>query len=43
MSKEDSEQVTHLDGKIKIPVRAAWFGFSDGPRACVGMGYVLMI
>jgi cytochrome P450 len=42
MSKDDSE-VTHLDGKIRIPVRAAWFGFSDGPRACVGMDSVLMI
>jgi cytochrome P450 len=24
------------DGKIKMPVRGAWFGFSEGPRACLG-------
>ena len=24
------------DGKVHIPVRGAWFGFSEGPRACIG-------
>lgn len=24
------------DGKIKMPVRGAWWGFSEGPRACLG-------
>lgn len=33
----DADEVTYLDGKIKFPVRMAWFGFSDGPRACVGI------
>lgn len=28
---------TMPDGRMKIPVRCAFFGFSDGPRACVGI------
>src|SRR5208282_6366024 len=32
---------TMPDGRTKIPVRCAFFGFSDGPRACVGMFPIL--
>ena len=29
-----------VDGKIKIPSRGAFLGFSDGPRACLGISSV---
>jgi cytochrome P450 len=29
------------DGKFKMPVRDAFFGFGDGPRACLGIAYPL--
>jgi cytochrome P450 len=28
------------DGKFKMPVRDAFFGFGDGPRACLGIAYL---
>jgi cytochrome P450 len=31
---------TMPDGKTKIPVRCAFFGFSDGPRACAGIYFL---
>lgn len=33
---DESEGWYSMDGKTKWPVRGAWFGFSEGPRACLG-------
>ena len=31
------------DGKIKMPARGAWWGFSEGPRACLGTALLALI
>ena len=30
------EEGSSIKQKAKWPVRGAWFGFSEGPRACLG-------
>ena len=35
-NSDESEGWYSADGKTKWPVRGAWFGFSEGPRACLG-------
>jgi cytochrome P450 len=33
---------TIMDGKIKIPVKGAFFAFGEGPRVCLGKSLVLL-
>jgi cytochrome P450 len=35
-SRFDGRNIADLDGKIKVPCKGAFFGFSEGPRACLG-------
>jgi cytochrome P450 len=32
----DKERGHFVDGKIKVPVKGAFVGFSEGPRSCLG-------
>jgi hypothetical protein len=36
-SRFDGRETAGLDGKIKVSCRGAFFGFSDGPRGCLGI------
>ena len=36
-SRFDGRATPGLDGKIKMPCKGAFFGFSEGPRACLGI------
>ena len=36
-SRFDGRETAGLDGKIKVPCRGAFLGFSEGPRACLGI------
>ena len=37
-SKLPAGWTTLMDGKIKTPMKGAFFAFGDGPRVCLGIG-----
>ena len=41
IKNSDREDWYSSDGKTKVPVRGAFFGFSDGPRICLGISFII--